>query len=221
MIYCNVATHWLGAYTKWSLLCVCLNRPFKSHVCIYHVNSPRAVQVSVKSQMAYDHQTSYNYTQIATWRLTKSLQRQGQCTYCSDISFWFMISSHATVTNRHDLWISLHEICTTSRLTLIWRFSSWVFLPWYKNITCNTAELCCRRRAAVLSLYHIEQKNMKFLGLVCKRVYPPETHVKFKSHEISFLQNICSKYPIVLKMCAEYGSVTAVLGTKFSKRLDN
>ena len=45
--------------------------------------------------------------------------------------------------------------------------------------------------------------------------YPSETHIKLKSRENSFAHNIRFSCSIVLKLCTEHGSVTAVLYVKF------
>ena len=45
--------------------------------------------------------------------------------------------------------------------------------------------------------------------------YPSETHLKLKSHEISFARNIFRSYLIVLKFCIEHGNDIAVLCAKF------
>ena len=45
--------------------------------------------------------------------------------------------------------------------------------------------------------------------------YPPETHFKLKSREVSFAHNLFRKWPIVLKFCTEHGSDTAVLCATF------
>ena len=45
--------------------------------------------------------------------------------------------------------------------------------------------------------------------------YPSEIHIKLKSREISFAHNSCFSWPIALKLCAEHGSIIAVLCAKF------
>ena len=52
-------------------------------------------------------------------------------------------------------------------------------------------------------------------GAMCNMRYPSETHLKLKSRKISFVHNIRFSCPFVLKFCREYGSITAVLCTKF------
>ena len=52
-------------------------------------------------------------------------------------------------------------------------------------------------------------------GVLCNIGYPSEPHLKLKSHEISFVHNICCDCPIGLKFCTEHGSDTVVLCTKF------
>ena len=46
-----------------------------------------------------------------------------------------------------------------------------------------------------------------------------ETHLKLKSHEISFIHNIHISYQIVLQFCTEHGSITAVLCAKLQNNL--
>ena len=50
-------------------------------------------------------------------------------------------------------------------------------------------------------------------------VHLSKTHLKFKSREISFDQNIHFSCQIVLKFCTEHGSYTAVLCAKFQKTI--
>ena len=45
--------------------------------------------------------------------------------------------------------------------------------------------------------------------------YPPETYLKLKSREMSFVQNICLSRPIVLKIYTGHDSDTAMLFAKF------
>ena len=45
--------------------------------------------------------------------------------------------------------------------------------------------------------------------------YPSETHLKLKSLENSFVHNILFNCPIILKVCTEQDSITALLCTKF------
>ena len=52
-------------------------------------------------------------------------------------------------------------------------------------------------------------------GVLCNIGYPPETHLKTKSREISFAHNFRFNCPIVLKFCTEHGSDTAVPCAKF------
>ena len=44
--------------------------------------------------------------------------------------------------------------------------------------------------------------------------YPSETHLKPKSHEVSFVQNIHLSCQAVLEMCAEHGSNITVFSAK-------
>ena len=44
---------------------------------------------------------------------------------------------------------------------------------------------------------------------------PPETHLKPKSREISFVHNLFLGYPIILQSCSMNGSDIVVLCTKF------
>ena len=53
----------------------------------------------------------------------------------------------------------------------------------------------------------------------CNVGYPPETHLKFKSRDISFDHNLLLSHQIVLKFCTEHGSITAVLGANFQNDL--
>ena len=46
---------------------------------------------------------------------------------------------------------------------------------------------------------------------VCNMGYTSETHFKLKSREISFVHNTRFNCPIILKLCTEHGSDTAVL----------
>ena len=50
--------------------------------------------------------------------------------------------------------------------------------------------------------------------VLCNVRYPPETHLKLKSREISFAHNFLINYSIISKFCTEHGSDTAVLGAK-------
>ena len=54
---------------------------------------------------------------------------------------------------------------------------------------------------------------------MCNIVYPSETHLKLNSREISFGQNIYFSGQIVLKICTEHGSYTAMLCTKLHNDL--
>ena len=51
--------------------------------------------------------------------------------------------------------------------------------------------------------------------MVCNKKYPSQTHLKLKSHKISFAYNIHLNNPIVLNFCTEHGSITAMLCAKF------
>ena len=51
-------------------------------------------------------------------------------------------------------------------------------------------------------------------GLLCNIGYPSETHLKLKSHEISFVHNIRFSCTVVLKFCTEH-SITVVLSAQF------
>ena len=46
-------------------------------------------------------------------------------------------------------------------------------------------------------------------------LYPPVTHLKLKSREISFAYTLFLSYPIVLIFCTGHGSITAVLCAKY------
>ena len=51
---------------------------------------------------------------------------------------------------------------------------------------------------------------------LCNIGNPFETHLKkLKSREIAFAHNLFISYPIFLKFCTEYGSITAVLHATF------
>ena len=56
-------------------------------------------------------------------------------------------------------------------------------------------------------------------GVLCNMEYLSETHLKLKSHEISFIHKICRSCLIILKFCTEHGSDTAVLFAKFQDDL--
>ena len=49
------------------------------------------------------------------------------------------------------------------------------------------------------------------LRALCNMGYPSETHLKLKSYDISFVHNIRSNRPIVLKLCTRQGSNTVML----------
>ena len=49
--------------------------------------------------------------------------------------------------------------------------------------------------------------------------YLSETHFKPKFRDISFTHNFCSSYPIVLKLCTEYGSSIEILCAKLQNDL--
>ena len=51
-------------------------------------------------------------------------------------------------------------------------------------------------------------------GMLCDIRYPSVTHLKLKSCENSFTHNFQLNNPIILKLCTEHGSMTAVLCAK-------
>ena len=58
-------------------------------------------------------------------------------------------------------------------------------------------------------------RNVNPSLVLCNIACPSETHLKLKSHEISFVHIISFNCPISLKFCTEHGSDTAVLCAKF------
>ena len=53
----------------------------------------------------------------------------------------------------------------------------------------------------------------------CNIGCPSKTHLKLRSHEISFVHNLSLSYQITLKFCTEHVSITAVLCAKFRNKL--
>ena len=57
-------------------------------------------------------------------------------------------------------------------------------------------------------------------SLGCRNIkYASETNLALKSHEISFAHNLFLSCQIVLKLCTEHGSDTAVLCAKYQNDL--
>ena len=80
--------------------------------------------------------------------------------------------------------------------------------------------LCTSHRARVTrssprkSLWKYWPMSGKHQGALCNIGYPPQTHLKLKSHKILFIYKIHFICVIILKFCTEHGSINAMLCAK-------
>ena len=75
----------------------------------------------------------------------------------------------------------------------------------------TVTQLPWMRRDIGNPMWHEENISLRIFGIT----EITETHSKPKPREISFAHHLFSNQPIVLKLCTEYGSDTAVLCAKF------
>ena len=62
----------------------------------------------------------------------------------------------------------------------------------------------CYARSALIGDARIYQKQQELHNIAC----PPETHLKIKSHELSFAHNIRLSRSVILKFCTEHGGIS-------------
>ena len=94
----------------------------------------------------------------------------------------------------------------------------------YGNSSCHVDSFirCCVLPKGQPSV-RIKQPMRRPLCLagLCNIEYPCETCLKLKSREISFVQNIHFNCQMVLKLCIEHGTDTAVLCANFENAFYN
>ena len=83
----------------------------------------------------------------------------------------------------------------------------WIWINTSREFIMNDCIVTTKQSTTKPCAYFLDILYMTS-GALCNTGYPPETHLKLSSREISFVHKWWLNGPIVLKFCTEHGSIT-------------